>query len=164
MKAALPLVAALALGGCAGDGSFPSLAPRPEESAPLTEPPPPAPAEVARDPALAGRLAVLQAEAQAGGRAFDEAFPGARAAVAAAGARDSESWVMAQQALSRLEAARVRTTTALAELDRIALERADRPANGEDSAALGAATAAVQALATDQQGRIDGLRARLSGG
>ena len=73
-------------------------------------------------------------------------------------------WVRAQQAISRLEAARHKTVSALAELDALALSRAEVPTSEADMAALTSAIAAAGDLARQQQDRIDRLRARLSPG
>ncbi|WP_106639075.1 hypothetical protein [Allosphingosinicella vermicomposti] len=155
-------IAALTLSGCAKPGDFPSLAPRAVESEGAGQPvppPPPAPAE----PALAARIAQLRAEAEAGQGAFAAEAPAARAAVAKAGASGSESWTVAQQSVSRLEAARSLTTTALTELDRIAIERASRPTNPDDYEALMAALETARALADAQKAEIERLTGALSG-
>ena len=158
----LAAAAVPALAACAVEGDFPSLALRPaERDRSIEEPVRPAP-QVADDAALRGRLAELGALAAEGERAFDAAFGAAEAAAAAAGAAESESWVAAQQALSRLEAARGPTTRALADLDRLALDRADLAASAADVAALDAAAAAVRQIAAGQQERLDRLRERLS--
>jgi hypothetical protein len=114
------------------------------------------------DPALRARVAELERQAAAGDREFAAALPAAEAAVAAAGPAQSDSWVTAQLAISRLEAARGGTMRALTELDRMAIERASAPTASEDFAAIEAAIAAAQALAEEQQDRIEGLRARLA--
>jgi hypothetical protein len=168
MRPAAPLsiivaVAGLALPSCAAEGDFPSLAMRPaERDRSVEEPVRPSP-QVPDDAALRRRLGELTEAAAEGERAFDAAFGPADAAVDAAGAAESERWVAAQQALSRLEAAREPTTRALAELDRLAVDRADLPTGEADRAALEAAIAAVERIAAGQQARIDGLRERLSG-
>ena len=115
------------------------------------------------DPALRRRLVELERQAVDGHRAFDAAFTPAERAVGRAGAPQSDSWVEAQQALSRLEAARTETMRALTELDRLAIDRADVATSEEDFAAIEGAIAAAQRLAADQQERLQRLRARLSG-
>ena len=98
----VPVVALLLLGGCAGDGDFPSLAMRSAEAEIIAEQPfyP-----RTKWPAM---LAVAESEFAAGSRrrgeqAFRNALATTQAAVAAAGSGGSESWVHAQQSLSRLE-------------------------------------------------------------
>ncbi len=150
------------LAGCAAEGDFPSLEPRAvERELAQTDPAPPAP--LADDPALAERVAALAAEARRGEAEFEAALPVARSAVAAAGPAGGEAWIEAQQALSRLEAARGATVRALADLDALALAEANKTTlNGADLERLRAAVAALQAIADRQHDEIAGLRARLS--
>lgn len=159
------LVGALAFvalaAACATEGEFPSLEPRAMEGEdPLAEPVRTRPA-VAGEPALRARAAELVAEARRGDREFAAAFGRASASVRSAGVAGSESWVQAQQAVSRAEAARAPATGALAELDRLVAERAREPTNEEDFAAIRRALAEVEALAAAQQQRMDELRAGL---
>lgn len=159
LLALLPLTVLLA--GCAARGPFPSLAPRAVERLGDGKPaviPPAIPSE----PGLAARVAELAAEARRGQVAFEAAFPAAAASVGRAGATASESWVVAQQAISRLEAARGPTLIALAQLDRLGVERASRPTSPADFQALLAALDSVAAMARAQTARIDRLRNALS--
>jgi hypothetical protein len=117
--------------------------------------------QVAAEAALRARTAERLGQARLGEREFEAAFGPARTAVRGAGAQGSEGWVAAQQAISRAEAARAPTTGALAELDRLVVERADRPTNVEDFAALRGALEAAAALAAGQQERLDRLRASI---
>ncbi|HYE27427.1 MAG TPA: hypothetical protein VEA61_04245 [Allosphingosinicella sp.] len=156
------LVALLLAAGCAAPGPYPSLAPRPAETAYAGEDerqPTPQP----DDPALAREIDRLVAAASAGAAEFDAALPSAEAAVSSAGPAGSDSWIEAQQALSRLEAARAGTTTALADLDRLAVERAGAGTlSSADRDALRFAAARIQALAEAQSQRLERLEARLS--
>jgi hypothetical protein len=155
------LAAAALAAGCTPEGEFPSLAVRPIESEdPLVEPVR-APPVVAPDPALRARAAELLAEAHAGDRAFAATLGPARTAARSAGAPGAESWVVAQQAISRAEAARSVTTRALAELDRLSVERAAVATNADDFAAIRRALAEAQRVARAQQQRIDALRAEV---
>ena len=129
MKRALlfaPLL--LPLPACAGtqanDG--PSLAKRPVEGrlnvappAVIVPPPGPLPAD------LAGRLQRWDSDGTAGQQAFAaERDVAVRLVNAAAGASvASERWVVAQQGVSRLVAARAPLTAALADIDRLYIER-----------------------------------------
>ena len=163
-RAPLPFMAAAAgllLAGCVAQGPFPSLAPRPEESDYSTAEPVRAEPTVADDAQLRNRVGALVAQSLEGLSAFDTAYPPAERAVAAAGAPHTESWAEAQQALSRLEAARAPTTSARAELDRIALERAGMPTSAGDLQILQRAIAESDRIAQNQQYRIDQLRGRL---
>ncbi|MBL9069522.1 MAG: hypothetical protein JNM03_05955 [Sphingopyxis sp.] len=126
----LPVILLLPLSACAaaqgGDAGAPSLAKRTVEGrfdvAPpsvVVAPPGPLPAD------LAGRLARWESD----GNAAQQAFAAERGNTvtlvsAAAGAPvASERWVVAQQAISRLIAARAPLTSALADIDRLYLER-----------------------------------------
>jgi len=151
----LPLAALLA--GCVSQGPFPSLAPREGEQLAIEEPALQAVA-VADDPALRARIEALVGEARLGAQAFDRDFAAAERAAARAGASGSDSWISAQQAISRLEAARARTGNAAAELDRLGLERADLPTSAADQAALDSALGETARIAANQQSRIDRLR------
>jgi hypothetical protein len=159
------LLAPLAwLPGCAEDGSYPSLAQRPaerqyaEEKARLPAPPAPLP----DDPAVAERIAGLAADARRGESEFEAAYAAAAAAAARAGAPGSDGWAEAQQKLSRAAAAQARTTGALAELDRFALDRAGAGTlSAADTERLRAATAEIRALADGQSERVNRLEASL---
>jgi hypothetical protein len=156
------LLALLVAAGCAAPGPYPSLAPRPAEKAYAGEDerqPTPQP----DDPALAGEIGRLADAAGAGAAGFDSALPAAEAAVAAAGPAGSDSWVEAQQAVSRLEAARALTTAALADLDALAVARAEAGTlSAGDRERLSDAGAQMRALADAQGERIGRLEARLS--
>ena len=157
----LALIAVSPLGACAEQGDFPSLLPRPHElqkGAPEA-PPDPVPAVAAQDAELAARITALLGQAQEGEQAFQAGREAAAAAIAQAGAAGSESWIVAQQALSRLEAARAPTVTALAELDALALARTDGAE--VDLAAIAAAVEQVGAIAAAQRAEIERLSALL---
>ena len=161
----LPALAALA--GCAEDGAYPSLAQRPAELEYAKEAAavPAAPAPATDDPEVAERVAALTAEARAGESEFEAAFGPASAAVAKAGAAGSDSWVEAQQALSRVTAAQARTTRALADLDGFALSRAgEGPLSPADEERLRAGVEAAQAIANRQAERLARLEQSLSRG
>jgi len=155
-----PLLLALVLAGCVSQGPFPSLALRPAEREDWTEAPVRTAPAVADDPALRQRIAALRDEAQAGERDFAADLPAAERAAARAGPEGSDSWIEAQQAISRVEAARGRTGAALAELHQLQLERSSRPTSAGDSTLLEAATDSVEALADRQRQRIDRLNPR----
>lgn len=126
----IAVAAPLSLSACASAepvNGAPSLAKRPIEGrfgvAPLpvvVDPPGPLPAD------LAGRLARWDADAATAQQAFSaERGPTEALVAAAAGAGvASERWVVAQQAVSRLIATRAPLTAALADIDRLYLERA----------------------------------------
>lgn len=149
------------LAGCVPAGDFPSLAPRPAERALSFEDPARPPQAVASDPVLQGRIAELSRMAAEGERGFDAELGSTTAAVAADGAEGSDAWVTAQQAISRLEAARAPTTRAIAELDRLRIDRTGMPTNESDFASIEAAIVSAERLAEDQQARLDRLRSQL---
>ena len=155
--------AALALAACVSEDGFPSLALRPAEREVSVEEPVHPPIEVPSDTALRARIAELQRQAAEGDRSFEAALGATETAIAAAGPSASESWVEAQQALSRLEATREPTTRALSDLDRLAIDRAAMATSSDDFAAINAGIAAVEQIASRQQQHVDRLRARLGG-
>lgn len=117
--------------------------------------------ETASDAALRGRATALLAQGREGSAQFERDLPAAERALRSPGAVGSDSWISAQQALSRLEAARNATATALAALDRLATERAEQATNSGDYALILEAKAELERLASAQQGQVDRLRARL---
>jgi hypothetical protein len=124
----LALAMSLSLSACAAaqNAGAPSLAKRAVEGrfdvappAVVVAPPGPLPAD------LDGRLARWESDAAAAQQAFAaERNVTAPLVSAAAGAPvASERWVVAQQAISRLTATRAPLTAALADIDRLYLER-----------------------------------------
>jgi hypothetical protein len=155
------LLLACLLGGCATGGEFPSLAPRPVEQLSFEEPikvdPP-----VAADPALSGRAGAILAEARAGDGEFEQAYARALPLVRAAGPAGSDAWIQAQEAISRVEAARIGTTSALSELDLLIADQSDDPTNERVWADLQSARQAAENLVADQRRRLDGLKGSVS--
>jgi len=165
MRAFAPLFA-LGLIGCAASSvTEPSLAPRPAEAIDPRLPIASEPTLGPVDAALATRLAQLVAEGNSGAAVFDAQVVSARALVEAAGPAQSESWIVAQQALSGLEAARARSTRALADVDAIAAARIQRGAGltAADRGAVEAASGTLRAVTDRQSSIIDQLAARLAG-
>jgi hypothetical protein len=160
MIARLPHAAAamLLLAGCAQQGQFPSLARRPAEDIDMSVEPVREAPVVPVNETLRARIEQLTEALRNGERRFEGDHADAASAARAAGPRGSESWVAAQQAISRLEASRAQTTAALADLHQLRLERADLPTGEEDQAALDTAIAFGDRIAAQQQARIDGLR------
>ncbi len=160
------LLAPALLSACAPSGSFPSLAPRPAElAAPVPEGQAAAePAPPAADPALVARLDQLVAAAQEGQQAFAPALAAAGGAIARAGAPRSESWIEAQLALSRLEAARTPTVTAQADFDALVRERNESgaPPAEADAAAIATAAEQIRSLLVAQNEQLARLSAHLS--
>jgi hypothetical protein len=153
----ITLAAVVSLAGCVSQGPFPSLAVRPAELEDWSEEPVRIAPVAAEDAALGRQVAGLLAEARAGWRDFEADLAAAERAAAGAGAQGSDSWIAAQEALSRLEAARSRTGQAIEELHQLRRARADLPTSGADLAALDAAIAEAEAIAARAQQRIDRL-------
>ena len=161
--AALPL---LLLAACAvPNAAEPSLAPRAAEAIDPRVPSPSAVVVGPADAALASRIAELMAEVRSGDAAFQGAAQHAEALVAAAGPAQSESWIVAQEALSGLVAARAPVTKALADLDALAATRLAGSGGilPGDLAAIEAASTEAGAIGQRQAEVIDRLQARLAG-
>lgn len=161
-REAVLLVLVAVTTGCAVEGSFPSLAMRPEERLVTVGEPRRPRTDPASDPALRGQANALLAQGRGGMREFEANESAAERATRNPGASGSESWVSAQQALSRLEAARGATAGALAALDRLSTERADQATNSADYAFILEAIAELERVEADQQVRLDRLRSRVS--
>ena len=162
----LPLASLLTIAACTAPAvNAPSLAPRAAEAIdprlPITEAAPSGPAS----PALVARLDALVGQARQGDAAFQAAAGEAERLAAAAGDPQSESWVVAQQALSAAVAAREAVTQALGDID--GLGSAELASKGSvspaDQAALAAAAATVGAIERRQSDLIDRLQRRLGG-
>jgi hypothetical protein len=115
------------------------------------------------DPALASRLAELVDQARRGESAFVVAAGEAQRLAAAAGPPQSETWIVAQQALSTAVAARAPTTRALGDIDAIAEAQLVQKGGiaPADLAAIETASAEVGAIDRHQTQIIDALQARL---
>ncbi len=148
--------AAALIAGCVSQGPFPSLAPRPDERLAIEEPVREAPV-IADDGALRVRINELLGQARSGGADFERDYDAAARATARGGAEGSNSWIEAQQAISRAEVSRGRATDAAAELHQLALGRAGQPTSPADLAALEAAVAEADAIVATQQARMDRL-------
>lgn len=121
---ALPMLAA----SCAApaDDGYPSLLPRPIERRGFAEPETPPPPVADRDPALEleidrERGALGQAWTAFEARAAEAERLAARAGNAAPG---SEAWIAAQVALADLDTLRSGTAGTLADIERLAIDRA----------------------------------------
>jgi hypothetical protein len=150
-----PCAAAL-LSGCISGGPFPSLAPRPDERLAIEEPVRTAPV-IADNSALRVRINTLLSQARSGGADFERDYDAAARATRNAGAQGSDSWIAAQQAISRAEASRGRADDAAAELHQLAQARADQPTSADDQQALAAAIEEADAIVAGQQARLNRL-------
>ena len=113
------LIASLAAGCTGPSGDIPSLQTRAAESMdpriPVERPLNDRPAE----PALVARLGALVAEARAGEARFAAAIEAAERAADGAGAPQTESWIVAQEALSGAVEARGAAAVALGAIDSV---------------------------------------------
>jgi hypothetical protein len=141
----------------------PSLAPRAAEAIDPRAPVPEPQLSTVVDRALALQLAALIAQAEAGDARFRAAVPEAQQAAASAGPRESESWVVAQQALSALVAARGAVTRALGDIDELSATRIQRLGSiaAADIRAIQAAAGRVAEIDRREAALIDQLQARL---
>jgi hypothetical protein len=153
------LTSAAAVAACAPPGPYPSLEPRPIEKALAASDEPTPEAPLPDDAGLPARIAALLAEAR---RGQASALPAARATAASAGAAESESWIEAQQALSRLEAAGAVTGKAVSDLDALGLaEEQSRRLSPGDVERIEAAMREAEALVAAQKDEIARIKARI---
>ena len=160
----LLLFSMIAIAGCAAPGGGgPSLAPRAAEAIDPRVPVPDPPAQGTPSADLVRELDGLVAQAAAGDEAFRAAAANAERLAGAAGAPQSESWILAQQAVSAAIAARAPVTKAMGDVDSIAARRIQRLGGigAADLAAIEAASARVQAIDSAEAAAIDRLQARL---
>lgn len=158
------LILALAMTACAApSGPAPSLAPRAAEA--IDPRVPVAGAVVPRpvDPALASRLSDLVGQARGSESAFVVAAGEAQRLTDAAGAPQTESWVIAQQAVSAAVAARAPTTRALGDIDGIAATALAQQGGiaPADLTAIESAAAEIGAIDRRQAEAIDAIQRRL---
>jgi hypothetical protein len=152
------------LSACSGTpGGYPSLQPRASEAidprVPVIKPMNNRPASIA----LKDQLADLVAQANAGNTKFDLAASEAERLAAAAGARQSESWIAAEESLTAAIAARKPTTTALGDIDEIGAKalQTQRGMAPNDLAAIKRAATEVGLLDRQQADRIEAIQKRL---
>ncbi|HEY8591649.1 MAG TPA: hypothetical protein VIL42_02160 [Sphingomicrobium sp.] len=160
----LLIIGVTAVAGCSTPGGpYPSLAPRAAEAIdprvdvvrPLNDKPVSA--------TMAAQLAALAGQARAGDAAFAPAIAEAERLATAAGARQSESWIAAQQALSAAIAARRPTALALSDVDAIAASALISQGGiaPNDLAAIRSAAEEIAGIARRQTDRVDAVQNRL---
>ena len=156
----------IVLAGCVRDNpNVPSLSPRAAEA---IDPRIPIPDRAETTPADARLGASLDRQVQsgrAGAGAFEQALAIAERLAAAAGASQSESWIVAQEALSAAVAARSPLPRALAEIDALAAEQVQ--ARGgitpADQRQFEAALRELGPIDARQSARIKAVQSRLGG-
>ncbi|WP_404713013.1 hypothetical protein [Sphingomonas sp. MMS24-J13] len=153
----------LLLPACGPEVNAPSLAPRAIEKQPIDLPATEGEPKTPVDPALAGRIAPLVAAAQAGDRAFARQRAETEAAIAkAAGtAPGGEAWIVAQQSLSLLDAARAPVRDAVASIEAIRSEPAN--AASGNRAAIEAAASTIETIDDAEASVVAALGAKLGG-
>ena len=154
------------LSGCSASGVYaPSLARRAAEAIDPRVPIPATPPSGPADATLVRRLNALVAEARAGDAAFRAAADEAERLAAGAGDPQSESWVVAQQALSGAIAARAPVTKALGDIDAIAAGELARRGGmaPADQTAVASAGAQVGEIDRGEAAVIDRIQRRLGG-
>jgi len=163
MRALSPALAIL-LWGCAAATSAPSLAPRPAEAIDPRVPVPEPVLPTAPTPALVQKLDSLVAQAIAGDQAFAPLAERARQLADSAGAKESESWVVAQQALSAAVGARLPVTAAVGDIDALGAQRIQTfgGIGAADLKAIDAASARVSEIDSREAAAITAIQAKLA--
>lgn len=158
------LICLVMASGCSSPGGpYPSLQPRATER---IDPRVPVEKAMNNRPASAGlsaSLASLVEQARSGEPAFDSAASQAERLAQSAGARESESWIQAQEALTAAVAARKAIATALSDIDELGA-RALQNQGGlapNDLRAIDRAASEVAAINQRQADRIKAIQGRL---
>jgi hypothetical protein len=162
---ALPFLIVPILFGCASpEVNAPSLAPRAAEA---IDPRVPVPDPVIpMNPAagLVEHLDRLVAQAVAGDQLFQPLAARALELADAAGPKESETWIVAQQALSAAVAARSPVTAAVGDIDALGAGRIQKLGGiaAGDLMAIGAAAAKVGGIDDRENASIEAIQAKLA--
>ena len=162
---ALPILAVSLLAGCSSTPvAAPSLAPRPAESIDPRVPVPELAIPTSPTGGLVQQLERLVAQAQSGDAAFRPLADRARELAASAGPKESESWVVAQQALSAAVAARAPVASAVGDIDALGAQRIQKLGGIglADLNAIDAAAAKVAEIDSREAAALDGIQRLLS--
>ena len=158
-----PLTGFALLAACGPSVHAPSLGLRAVEKQPIELPGPASEPQIPVDPALTARIAPLVESAQAGDRGFarqrietESAFAKAKGA-----APGSEAWIVAQQALSALDATRGPVRDAAGTIEAMRVEPAN--AGSGNRAAVESAATTIEALDDAETAVLAALSARLGG-
>jgi hypothetical protein len=157
----LTISALAALAGCATRDSYPSLAPRPVEGSAASGAAEASTQSVPVDAALEARVATLVKQVVDGHAAFEQAVTQACPAITrgARAGEGSEPWIAAQQAISVVDAARAPVLSAVAELDRLVIERGTAGGAPVDLGQLAAAQEQASAIDAAEQATVAKLPA-----
>ena len=161
---ALALAMTVLLSGCAGANSAPSLAPRAAEAIDPRVPVPEPALSTTPTPGLVEKLDQLVAQAVAGDGAFSPLIEQARRLAESAGAKESESWVVAQQALSAAVGARLPVTSAVGDIDALGAQRVQTLGGigAADLKAIDSAAARVGEIDAREAAAIDAVQSKLA--
>ena len=163
---ALPFLFFPVLAGCAASVSnAPSLSPRPAEAIDPRVAVPEQVLSTTPNPDLVAQLDSLVAQALTGDRAFQPLADRASQLAQGAGAKGSESWISAQQALSAAVAARSPVARSVGDIDALAAARVQAVGGiaAADMKAIEAAAARVAAIDSSEAQRVGQIQARLGG-
>ncbi len=157
------LSSALMLSACGPQVNAPSLAPRAIEKKPIDLPAATSEAVAPVDPGLAARIAPLVASAQAGDRAFAHQRVETEQAIAkaAGAAHGDEAWIVAQQSISALDAARSPVRDSVAAIEALRSEPAN--AGSGNRAAVAAAADTIETIDDAEAAVVAALGAKLGG-
>jgi len=160
---ALALALSVLVAGCATATNAPSLAPRAAEAIDPRLPVPEPVVSTIPNPALVHQLDSLVAQAVTGDHAFAPLAERARQLADSAGAKESESWVLAQQALSVAVAARTPVTAAAADIDALGASRIQQLGGigAADLKAIDSAAARVDGIDEREAAAISAMQAKL---
>jgi hypothetical protein len=165
MRWLIALVPIVAIAACARPGGpYPSLQPRAAEAIDPRLPVPDPPVSSTPTAGLVNQLDALVAQAVNGDSAFRPLAERAQQLASAAGAKESESWVVAQQALSAAVAARAPVTRAVGDIDALGAQRVQTLGGigAADLKAIKAAAARVAEIDGREAAVIDQIQRQLS--
>ena len=162
---ALPILLLTMLSACASpETNAPSLAPRAAEAIDPRVPVPDPVISMTPAAGLVDQLNKLVSQALAGDQAFQTLIARAEELASAAGPKESESWIAAQQALSAAVAARAAVTAAVGDIDALGAARVQKLGGiaAGDLMAIDTATARVGGIDSREAAAIDAIQARLA--
>jgi hypothetical protein len=160
----LALALTVLLSSCAAATNAPSLAPRAAEAIDPRLPVPDPTISSTPSPALIQKLDALVAQAVAGDGLFAPLAEQARQLADAAGPKESESWVVAQQALSAAVGARSPVTGAVGDIDAIGAQRIQALGGigAAEQQAIKAAAARVAEIDEREAAAIESIQSKLA--
>jgi hypothetical protein len=163
MRTLLLLLVPVLASCAASDTNAPSLFPRPAEAIDPRVPVPDPVLSATPTPGLVAQLNSLVAQAEQGDAAFRPLADHAAQLAQAAGPKESEGWIAAQQALSAAIAARAPVATAIGDIDTLGAQRVQKLGGigAADLKAIDAAAARVADIDSREAGLIQQIQSRL---